>query len=161
MADVLRGAAACNEVMVFTDWRMWIETFDALEYGGVRVRAMIVWDKGTPGMGRPWRGQHELVAYGRRGAASGQDTQTQGNVIRSARSGNKNHPTEKPVDLIGALIRGATGSGIVLDPFCGSGTTLVAAKALGRLSVGIEASEAFCEIAARRCSQETLDLGAA
>lgn len=70
------------------------------------------------------------------------------------------HPCPKPVELLKKLIV-KTKAQSVLDPFMGSGTTLVAAKSLGITAVGVEQSERYCEVAARRLSQEVLDFGAA
>jgi DNA modification methylase len=68
------------------------------------------------------------------------------------------HPTQKNLKLMQVLIERHTG--VVLDPFCGSGSTLEAAKRLGRRAIGIEIEERYCEIAAKRCAQDVLDLAA-
>jgi len=68
------------------------------------------------------------------------------------------HPTQKSVEVMRWLLAKTTGT--TLDPFMGSGTTLVAAKSLNRKAIGIEIEERYCEIAARRCSQEVLGLTA-
>lgn len=69
------------------------------------------------------------------------------------------HPTQKPVDLMRWCILECGGtSHLILDPFMGSGTTLRAAKDLGRKSIGIEIEERYCEIAAKRMSQMVMAL---
>ncbi len=67
------------------------------------------------------------------------------------------HPTQKPIELMRWCLNFTPDAQTVLDPFMGSGTTLRAAKDLGRKAIGIEIEEKYCEIAAKRLSQEVFD----
>lgn len=78
-------------------------------------------------------------------------------VINANRTGNFDHPTEKPSGLLRILIEANEGE-TVLDPYMGSGTSLRAAKDLGRKAIGIEIEEKYCEIAVKRLRQEVLPL---
>ncbi len=68
------------------------------------------------------------------------------------------HPTQKPLEVITWAICQSPSADTILDPFMGSGTTLVAAKQLGRKAVGIEIEERYCEIAVERLKQGVLAL---
>jgi site-specific DNA-methyltransferase (adenine-specific) len=68
------------------------------------------------------------------------------------------HPSQKPVGIMKWCV-GMVKAETVIDPYCGSGTTLIAAKQLGRRAIGIEIDERYCEIAAKRLSQEVFDFG--
>lgn len=124
----------------------------------------LAWDKGDRGtvgdlecgFGEAW----EAIFYGMKGRRplNGKRPRT---VIRFDWSGAMDpvHPTVKPVPLLQRIVEWSTGGGeVVLDPFMGSGTTLRAAKDLGRKAIGIEIEEKYCEIAVKRLAQEVLPL---
>jgi hypothetical protein len=87
------------------------------------------------------------------------DTRAPMDMRRARRSDKHFHEWGQPVDWFTHWIDALQPS-VALDPFMGAGTTLVAAKNLGRKAIGIEIEEQYCEIAAKRCSQEVLGLSA-
>ena len=142
----------------FIDWRQWPNLVGALETCNYRVQGMIVWDKGSMGLGNGFRAQHELVCHASKGVPTIHDKGC-GNVITHPRQAPDDHPSPKPEQVMQRLIEVVTvDRGVVLDPFMGSGTTLRAAKNIGRRAIGIEIEERYCEIAAKRCAQEVLPL---
>lgn len=107
--------------------------------------------------------------YGRKGFGFHGDTGSAARFFYCAKASpsdrgeGNTHPTVKPLELMRYLVRLVTPpGGVVLDPFAGSGSTLVAAQSLGIRSVGVELDPAHCRIAERRFGdQESLELGAA
>jgi len=118
----------------------------------------LVWDKGSAGMGSAWRSTSELIIAARGYAAQWTGGATS-NVLRFPRvpAASRVHPVDKPESLLRALIEPSTPpGGLVLDPFAGGGSTLLAARSLDRRAIGIELDEKYCEQAARRLSQADL-----
>ncbi len=148
----------------------WWADKPALIFGSARAsfpsrwKQLLVWDKGdAAGMGDlriPWKPNTEFVfVLGE--WPERDDIARTSSVLRATNvsrlSMGRCHPHMKPVRLLEMLIAKCP-HGVIVDPFMGSGTTLVAAKELGRLAIGIEIEERYCEIAAKRLQQEVLPL---
>jgi len=107
--------------------------------------------KGRP---RQWHGARGERVY--QSSDGGPRLQRSVMEVRSCH-GEATHPTQKPIGILAPLISySCPPDGVVLDPFMGSGSTLVAAKQIGRRAIGIETLEKYCEIAVRRLAQEIL-----
>ena len=140
----------CQYAYVFTDWRMWVYLFDLIEGAGFGVKSMIVWDKGTPGMGVGWRSQHELIIFGNRSKTKFDNHKGYGNVIKCSRSGNELHPTQKPEEVFEIILDNMEWAAGVYDPFGGSGTALVAAEAKGQQAFVMELTPQYTDVEVKR-----------
>lgn len=144
---------------VFTDWRMWGYLYDLMESSGYGVRSMIVWKKPNPGMGRGWRSQHELIAWGCNQTPPWDQRATgMGNVLEHPRTGNDLHTTQKPESLVGDLLRNvAEFTHGVYDPFGGSSTTLMAAHELNLPARVMELDPGYADTSLNRALERGLD----
>ncbi len=156
----------------FMDWRHQIEILSAMQPIFGPLKQLCVWAKDNGGMGQFYRSQHELVYVFKKGNAAhinnfglGQHGRYRTNVwqypgVNSFKGKGyellKLHPTVKPVSMIADAIRDCSKrGGIVLDPFAGSGTILLAAERTGRHARAIELEPKYVDIAIRRWQRVT------
>ena len=148
--DEIMALCRARPAAVFGSWRRppW------------NARARLIWDKGEhTGMGDlmfPWRGDAEdiyILGDGWHGLRRSSVLRHHAVVGLVALHRGRTHPMEKPVELLMDLIRCAP-PGWILDPFAGSGTTLVAAHRLGRGGIGIELDPVYYEAAIDRINRE-------
>jgi len=152
---------------VCMDWRHLGELLEASGSTYDEMVNLVVWAKTNAGQGSFYRSAHELVGVFRVGKAAhlnnvelGRHGRSRSNVwhyagVNTFRAGRldelKYHPTVKPVALVADAIRDCTGRGdIVLDTFCGSGTTILAAERVGRRAYTIEIEPRFVDVAIKR-----------
>jgi DNA modification methylase len=153
------------------DWRhMW----EMLAAGRqvYELKNLCVWNKTNAGMGSFYRSKHELVFVWKSGSAAhinnfelGQHGRNRTNVwdyagVNTMRAGRLEelamHPTVKPVALVADAIKDCSRrGGLVLDPFCGSGTILIAAERTGRKARALEVDPTYVDVAVRRWQRYT------
>ncbi|MFZ1962449.1 MAG: DNA methyltransferase [Roseiarcus sp.] len=171
LVDALSLAAArCRDgaiAFVFMDWRHMGELLNAGQQVFSELKNLCVWAKTNGGMGTFYRSKHELVFVFKVGTAPhvntfglGETGRYRTNVwkyagVNTFRGGRLDdlalHPTVKPVDLVADAIKDCSRRGaIVLDPFGGSGTSLIAAQKSGRIARLIEYDPAYCDVIIRR-----------
>lgn len=151
------------------DWRHLDEILEAGRAAYSELKNLCVWSKTNGGMGSLYRSQHELVFVFKSGSGPHTNNVELGkngrnrtniwnypgaNTFGEGQSALAMHPTVKPVALIRDAIMDCSHRGqIVLDPFCGSGSTLIAAEETGRAGRGIEFDPAYCDVIVRRMAE--------
>ncbi|CCF68683.1 DNA-methyltransferase [Xanthomonas citri] len=153
-ARVLKDGAP---VLLFTDWRQLPLTTDALQIAGFTWRGITVWDKTEgvrPQLGR-FRNQAEYIVWGSKGnmPLDRRAPVLPGVIRESVRKADKHHLTGKPTELMRQLVRICEAGGRVLDPFAGSGTTLIAAQLEGYNWTGVEMTRHYASSAITRLAQ--------
>ena len=163
MASLVDGGLLAT----FIDWRGIGETLAAGADLGLIPLNLIVWNKANAGMGALWRSKHELLPVFKLGSAAHINNVELGKAGRwrsnvwdypgasslgsDAREGLLVHPTVKPREMLADAIMDVTRRGdIVLDPFVGSGSTILAAETTARRAFGIEIDPRYVDVAVRR-----------
>lgn len=150
--------AACKPgapALFFTDWRQLPISTDYLQSGGWVWRGVVPWAKKTarPQMGR-FSAQCEYVVWGSAGPmATERGVGCLPGFYDYAYPTDREHVTQKPLDLMFDMVEICPAGGVVLDPFMGSGTTGVACVQTGRPFIGCEQSEEYFAVACRRIEQ--------
>jgi DNA modification methylase len=161
--QLMDGGLLCT----FIDWRGYPSVHEAALAHGLTQLNLVVWAKTNAGMGSLYRSQHELLPLYKKGDAAhvnnielGKNGRWRSNVWThpganslgsDSRDGLQFHPTVKPVSMLEDALMDVTNKGdIVLDPFLGSGSTLIAAEQRGRICYGIELDPQYVDLIVRR-----------
>lgn len=155
LVECLRITKTGGTILMFSDWRQLPIATDALQAGGWVCAALYPGTKLKP------RAQAEYVVLGSKGPRrepTDSDPCLPGVFRYPVLHADKHHITGKPVALMKALLPVVPAGGLILDPFAGSGTTLVAARELGIRSIGIEIENSYLQVIKERFSQTHLPL---
>lgn len=151
LSEALRVCKPGGACVLFTDWRQLPTTTDMLQAGGWVWRGIVPWHKPAA---RNTQGRYanscEYVVWGTAGPRPLEGYETLPGFYQAHPPRDREHITQKPVDVMRSLVRICTAGGVVLDPFCGSGTTGVAALIESRRFVGVELNAHYCAVAAER-----------
>jgi site-specific DNA-methyltransferase (adenine-specific) len=157
-AEAYRACKPGAYGFVFSDAHMLNEARDAFEAGGWTFRGIVVWDK-TEKSRAPHTGyfrlQNEFVIWGTKGGFREDGPRHlygpfPGTYRVPVRLDDKHHTTGKPTHLMQQLLKPIPAGGLILDPFAGSGSTIVAAKLNGQVGLGFELTQAYTDIANER-----------
>lgn len=150
--DVRKACKKGAPICLFIDWRQYPSITDALQWAGWIWRGTAVWDKGNsrPQKGR-FRQQAEYIVWGSNGPMPiNRPVSCLPGVFRYGNPQNRIHVTEKPLQLMKDVIQICEPGGLILDPFAGAGTTVLAATMTGYRAVGIEVTDAYYKLGSDR-----------
>ena len=157
LADEADIYVFCDRLMI-GEWQLVINALP-----GITVHNVLVWDKGTPGMGdiqANWAYSFEPIIYAKKGRRFVTNNRRPSIISVPRFAPNTQiHPTQKPVGLMEVLIESSTNKDdLIVDPFAGSGPVVVAAERLGRRAIGIEIDADHAATARGQLGQNFFDL---
>jgi len=150
-----------------TDWRSWAAMWEAAKRERMSPKNCIVWDKGGGGLGSNWANAYELTGYFAKlpppksmtsNSKAGQRTVFKANIQRfpRPRGAEREHNAAKPVGLMEQFVDAASDEGrAVIEPFCGSGTTLIACENKGRVCLAIDIEPKWVQTTINRWERVT------
>lgn len=145
---------------IFCSWHN-IDKFKAEVGAYFKVKNILIWEKNNTGMGDlegDYAPKYEMILFcsnGQKKLNGGRDS----NILKARRTGNENHPTEKPINLISYLIEKSSNKGdLVLDTFGGSCGTAIASRQLERNCYCFEIETDYCKVARERLFATSLSL---
>ena len=152
------GESGRGSLICFTRWDVEQTFIDAMRMAGFNVRSEVIWDKVYHGVGdckTQFAPSHENIIFAVKGKFCFPGHRPKDLITyQKLNSAQMVHPTEKPVGLLSNLISSVTKPGdLILDPFAGSGSTLVAAKKTGRRFIGVELDDEYFATAQRRIEE--------
>lgn len=140
---------------MFCSWRH-VDFFKSEFENYFKLKNIIVWNKNNTSMGDlkgSYAHKHEFVLFGHKGRRLLEGFRYP-DVLEAKRTGNKLHPTQKPIDLLETFIKTSSKENdVVLDMFAGSGSTAIAALNTGRFFIGIEKEKEYVDIANKRIEE--------
>lgn len=135
------------------------ELWEECEKVGFKFQQLLVWDKQNVIANHYYMNAYELILMVRKGKAKDINDMGTSNLLRVPNVRHKEHPTEKPVELMKILIRNSSNEGdVVLDPFMGVGATCIACKRLKRDFIGVEIDKEYFDIANKRLKEEDMQI---
>lgn len=146
-----------NSLYIFNSDKMIFSLREGMLAAGCYFSQIIVWVKSQPVLGRlDYLPQHELVGYGWLGTHKFYKSKSKSVLFYPKPSHNKLHPTQKPIPLMRELILNSSKIGdTVYEPFCGSGSTLLAAEDTKRKCIAIELDPQYCQVIIDRFEKQT------
>jgi site-specific DNA-methyltransferase (adenine-specific) len=141
-----------------TQWRRMPDTSYLAALAGLRLSACVAWIRSRTGTGGLFRGSWDPILVGSKGAPTLRDRAAISNVLHVEPVSDPDHPYAKRPALWGPFMSRVPEGGLVVDPYAGLCASAIAARATGHRWIGFEATERYCEAAARRLSQGVLAL---
>ena len=149
-----------SAIYCFCSWHN-VDVFKQAIEKKFKIKNILIWEKNNTSMGDlkgSYAPKYEMIIFAHKGRKLLNGFRY-ADIIKANRTGNKNHPTEKPVDLLETFIKNSSGENeVVFDGFMGSGSTGVACVNTNRRFIGIELDDGYFNIAKKRIEEAVNDL---